>query len=231
MPGEKRKSTRVQANLSAERVRAEALRLIEEDGLGSFSIRRLGRALGVEAMAVYWYYPSKDALLDAVAGALVDRMEPLDPTKVTEGDYIGALRQIAHNYRKLALGYPRAFELLATHRPVTPGVYRVLDELCRHAQAYGVDPRTTARHYRLFAGFCSGACLHELATRAAPRRSDGQASGAVLTRVAKVLAWLNAEHAEDLFSFGLERVLASLEANAPSSWPKPRRRVPGKRTR
>ena len=71
-----RKKAKGHPQLTAERVRDEALRLIEEEGLEGFSTRKLGRALGVEAMAIYWYYPSKEALLDAVVEALVSRMDP-----------------------------------------------------------------------------------------------------------------------------------------------------------
>jgi len=39
--------------------------LIEAEGIDEFSTRKLGRPRR-EAMAIYWYFPSKDALLDAV---------------------------------------------------------------------------------------------------------------------------------------------------------------------
>jgi AcrR family transcriptional regulator len=178
-------------------------------------------------MAVYWYYPSKDALLDATAGLLVNRLRPLDPKTVEGGDYIDALRQIAHGYRRLALSSPHAFQLLTTRRPVTPGIHRVLDEYVGCAEAQGLDSRTIARYYRLVAGFCSGSCSYELATLDAKRRAASGSFGVVAPRVAKVLAWLTAEHAEDMFSFAREHLLTSLEAAAPKS----RRRSGGKRVR
>jgi AcrR family transcriptional regulator len=180
-------------------------------------------------MALYWYFPSKDALLDAVVGDLMSRLEPLDPdpTEVGGGDYIAALRRVAHDYRKLALTYPRSFQLLTTRRPMTSGIYRTLEEYVSRAEARGLDARTTARYYRLIAAFCNGACLYDLATLEAAQRQNGRAASAAIPRVAKVLAWLAAEHAEDMFSFCLEHLLTSLEAAAP----KPRRRPPAKRTR
>src|SRR3954447_6499826 len=110
------KRTSAGSGLTSERIRDEALRLIDAEGLESFSTRRLGAALGCEAMAIYWYYPSKDALLDAVVEALIARL-PIEPSNT--GDWIDALRKLAHAYRRLAHQHPHAFPLLATRRFAT----------------------------------------------------------------------------------------------------------------
>lgn len=44
----------------------KALSLIERDGYGAFSTRKLAAELGMTAMAVYTYFPTKDDLLKAV---------------------------------------------------------------------------------------------------------------------------------------------------------------------
>ena len=56
--------------LSRERVLAAALELVDREGLSALSMRRVGAELGVEAMALYRYAPSKDALLDGLVEAL-----------------------------------------------------------------------------------------------------------------------------------------------------------------
>src|SRR5256885_3499268 len=107
------------AGLTAEKIRTEALRLIDADGLDAFSTRKLGAALGCEAMAIYWYYPSKEALLDAVVDELVGRIA--GPDTAASGDWLESLRALAHAYRKLAHKHPNAFPLLATRRFATEG--------------------------------------------------------------------------------------------------------------
>src|SRR4051812_14935492 len=92
--------------LTAEKIRTEALRLIDADGLDAFSTRKLGAALGCEAMAIYWYYPSKESLLDAVVDELVGKIGAGAPT--AHKDWIDALRSLAHAYRKLAHKHPNA---------------------------------------------------------------------------------------------------------------------------
>jgi AcrR family transcriptional regulator len=54
---------------------ASALELVDREGLSALSMRRLGAELGVEAMALYRYAASKDALLDGLVVALYPELE------------------------------------------------------------------------------------------------------------------------------------------------------------
>jgi len=58
--------------LSLERVVDAALEFIDANGLPGLTMRRLGEQLGVEAMALYRYVPSKEDLLDAVVEHVED---------------------------------------------------------------------------------------------------------------------------------------------------------------
>lgn len=222
MAGPRKKKTRAQPSLTSDRVRDEALRLIEAEGLEAFSTRKLGRALGVEAMAIYWYYPSKDALLDAVVETLVAKLggpaaaagERPSPS-AAPADFIDALRRLAHAYRGLAHAYPNAFPLLASRRFATEGTYRFLNDLFTLAERHGLDARTTARFYRLVASYCSGVALNELAgLRDLEAGRDTTEAVRELPRLASVFEWLAPEHHDDVFSFGLELLLAALRERA-----------------
>lgn len=202
------------SGLTAERIRDEALKLIDAEGIEAFSTRRLGAALGCEAMAIYWYYPSKDALLDAVVEALIARM-PIEPS--ASGDWIDALRKLAHGYRRLAHLHPHAFPLLATRRFATEGTWRFLEGVFELARKAGLDDRTTARFYRLVSGYCSGVALNELAglkeaelATASPEAAAAAAARETFPRLTSVFSWLEPEHFDDVFDFGLELLLEAL---------------------
>jgi len=49
-----------------------ALALLDAEGLDSLTTRKLGAALGVRAGALYRHYPSKQALLDAMADRILE---------------------------------------------------------------------------------------------------------------------------------------------------------------
>lgn len=201
-------------NLSADKVRLTALRLIEEDGLEELSTRKLGRALGVEAMAIYWYYPSKEALLDAVVDLLIAKMDPR--ALLADGDdWMRVLRKLAHAYRALAHEYPKAFPLLAMRRFATESTYAFLEDLFAMARKEGLDDRTTARWFRLVASYCSGVALDELAGR---REAEGGGAPeeirARFPRLVAVSGWLAPSHYDEVFEFGLDVLLDALGAEA-----------------
>ena len=53
-------------HMPRDRIVDAAVAYVDHDCLESLSMRRLGAELGVEAMSLYRYFPSKAALLDAV---------------------------------------------------------------------------------------------------------------------------------------------------------------------
>jgi AcrR family transcriptional regulator len=211
------KGSRAPAGLTAEKIRDEALALIDADGIEEFSTRKLGRALGCEAMAIYWYYPSKDALLDAVVEALVSRIGGTPGTATAEpvgGDWVGALRKVAHAYRRLAHAHPKAFPLLATRRFATDGTFGFLESLFELARAQKIADRTTARFFRVVSSYCSGVALDEIAGLREATDPRPAAVRAKFARVAAVSTWLEPKHYDDVFSFGLEILLDALAREA-----------------
>ena len=52
--------------LTKDRVLRAAIGLVDQGGIGSLSMRKLGQALGVEAMSLYKHVASKDDILDAL---------------------------------------------------------------------------------------------------------------------------------------------------------------------
>jgi AcrR family transcriptional regulator len=189
--------------LTHEKIRREALKLIDAEGLDAFSTRKLGARLGCEAMAIYWYYPSKDALLDAVVDELMSHVGRVSPSK----DWVEALREIARAYRGLARKHPNAFPLIATRRFTTESTYEFLERLFELAHRQGVDDRTTARFFRAVSAYCSGIALNELAARRGP---DDSKARAAFTRLGAVSKWLEPKHEDDLFEFGLDVLLDAL---------------------
>ena len=203
------KRTRAPAGLSHETIRTAALRLIDQDGLDAFSTRKLGRMLGCEAMAIYWYFPSKDVLLDAVVETLMEHVGQAIARGATD-DWVAALRGVAHAYRQVAHDHPRAFPLLATRRFASAGTYAFLEQLFELARQQGIDDQTSARFYRVVSSYCNGFALNELASRRGPQDPTTAALRRRFTRVAAVSAWLEPQHLDEIFSFGLELQLDAL---------------------
>lgn len=65
--------------LSREKIVRKAIEILDSDGVERVTMRRLGEALGVEAMALYHHFPNKDAILDAVAARIIEETGPGEP--------------------------------------------------------------------------------------------------------------------------------------------------------
>lgn len=73
--------------LTREKILAKAIELVDAEGVDGLSMRRLGEALGVEAMALYHHFPNKDAILDGVVSRIVEETGPALPPADAASDW------------------------------------------------------------------------------------------------------------------------------------------------
>ena len=105
---------------------AAARQIVQEHGFKELSMRALGRAVGVTAPTLYDYFPSKDAVLDALFLEAVRMMQrDFEIAVASESSGPGKLQAIAHAYRRFASNHPDLFMLLfgridSTYRPGEP---------------------------------------------------------------------------------------------------------------
>ncbi|MEV6280362.1 TetR family transcriptional regulator [Nocardia sp. NPDC051832] len=100
--------------LSRDRIRESALRLIDRDGLGELSMRKLAAELGVQAASLYGHYPTKDDLLDDIAHAI---MSHVDASAFAREDWRSALVSWARSFRAALAKHPNFVPYLAISGP------------------------------------------------------------------------------------------------------------------
>lgn len=172
--------------LSRERVLATALELVDREGLSALSMRRVGAELGVEAMALYRYAPSKDALLDGLVEALfIELQEYLDDAATAAGgpdeavatsagllvdgqEWRTELHRIAQATYQVALAHPQVVPLLATRMLAVPLARRPLAVLMDHERVLelleqaGLDEEKASMAFRAFTSWVLGYIFVEL---------------------------------------------------------------------
>ena len=99
------------ANLSKELIIQTALRMIEENGLEGFSLRKLAQKLNCEAMSIYYHMKNKEQILDQIVDFLISKIN----FKNQVNDPKEQLMYIAKQWRKLSQEYPKFFPILAVH--------------------------------------------------------------------------------------------------------------------
>ena len=155
--------------LTRAQVLTAAMAIIDEGGVEELSMRRLGKALDRNPMAIYRHAMDKDALLDGVVERVVaDFVVTPQPGMDGQIDWEGTLRDTAHAFRRAALAHPNVVPSLVTRslsgplalRP--PGMLRPLEELLDLFISAGFDQHGALHAARLFTGFVHQHLLHEL---------------------------------------------------------------------
>src|SRR5687767_13509300 len=95
--------------LTRERVLAAAVRIVDREGLEALTMRRLGEALGVEAMSLYRHVPGRGALLDGIHETILSELP--DPPRIA--DWMDAVLAQARAYREVLTAHPNALVLFA----------------------------------------------------------------------------------------------------------------------
>jgi AcrR family transcriptional regulator len=193
--------------LSRQRIVAAALAVVEDRGLSGFTFRRLGDALGCEAMSVYHYFPDKRHLVDAmVEEALAGVREPAPELRP-----IDRLRFIGREYRAMAHRHPKLFPLVALHRLNMPAGIAFIERMLRHFHAALPDDRLAAQAFRVFGYYVIGAALDETAGYAeGPSAAEPVADDFIARespRLAAAAPFFKRPHFESTFDLGLEMML------------------------
>ena len=89
-----------------------ALRILEGEGAGAVTMRRVANAVGITAMAIYRHYPNRAALLNAVAEDGFAGLAGALRRRRRAGSVVQRLQKMGDLYLDHALRNPRLFELM-----------------------------------------------------------------------------------------------------------------------
>jgi AcrR family transcriptional regulator len=136
--------------LTPEAIITESLRLLDADGRDGFSLPKLGRALGVDATAVYRHFASKDDLVLAIADRLIE--EAMDGF-AAQPCWVDTITQAARRLRTTYLAHPAAAALSACRTTQRPAEMRAVDILIGAMLQAGLEGLQAAVAYRACGDF------------------------------------------------------------------------------
>jgi AcrR family transcriptional regulator len=207
---------RSRPGLDRARILEAGLNLVDAHGLAALSMRKLGAALGVEAMALYYHVPNKAALIDGIAELVLGQLElPAD----YNADWAELIRAVARSFRQLGRAHPNVFPLLATVGFSNPSSVRpaetVLEVLCRA----GLDPASAFVAFVTLKSFVVGHTVWAIGEPYATDR-DGPIGDEPLPalpadeypRLAAFAAELAVTEVETEFERGLELIIDGIRA-------------------
>ncbi len=147
--------------LSRQRVARAALELGDSEGLDALSMRRVGAALGVEAMSLYNHVANKEDLLDAMGdllyGDVIERYTA-DP----DADWRANARALIDAYYGLAMEHPNLVTILLD-RPIPSATKLLFLQQCYDIFVKaGFPVKEAALAFNTVAGWMAGVVRSEL---------------------------------------------------------------------
>lgn len=106
------------AALTRERIVQRTLALLDRHGVAWLSMRKLAADLGVSAQALYWHFPNKDALCEAVVASAADELRTIP---LGRGSIERRLMRYCHGLRDHWRRHPSALELSRRLPPTAAG--------------------------------------------------------------------------------------------------------------
>lgn len=203
--------------LSRDRVLRAAISLADQEGIGSVTMRRLARELGVEAMSLYHHVANKDEILNAILDIVETEIEMPSPG----ADWKVAIRRTAISYHDVLERHPWAASLTLSATGTRPARWRYMDAILGCLREAGFSAMATDHAYHALDSHISGYTLWAAQIQIEPEKLPDMAATFLRELPADEYPYL-AEHVhqhlaerdpedEGSFVFGLDLILDGLE--------------------
>jgi AcrR family transcriptional regulator len=206
------------APLSRARVLDAAVALTDASGLQSLTMRKLGEAVGVEAMSLYNHVANKADLLDGMIDLLFSQIHL--PTAGV--DWKTAMRHRAISAREILSRHPWAIGLMDSRTSPGPATLRHHDAVLGTLRQSGFSIELAAHAFSVLDSYIYGFALQETSLPFDTAEETAELAQMILNQLPAdqypYLAELTIQHVlqpgydyGDEFEFGLDLILDGLE--------------------
>lgn len=140
-----------------------AVALLDEAGLDAFSTRKLATRLGVRVGALYWHYPSRQALLDAVAEQIVAEASA---APIPDGSWDQQAAAMIHALRAAMLAHPDGARIIVEMSTPGPNAMAYIEQLRGLLAGAGMDRATAENAADVLTSYLNGYTMEEQARKA-----------------------------------------------------------------
>ena len=204
--------------LSRERVLRAAMKLADHHGLEELTMRKLGQALGVEAMSLYNHVAGKDDLLDGLVDIVFSEIE----LSCEGGDWKAAMRRRATSAREVLARHRWAIGLMESRTHPGPANLRHHDSVLRCLREAGFSVPLAAHAYSALDSYIYGFALQQASLPFDTGEQAAEVAESIMQAFASGeyprLAEIATQHVmkpgysyEREFEFGLDLLLDGLE--------------------
>jgi AcrR family transcriptional regulator len=141
--------------LNRQRILQAAVEIADAEGIGALTMRRLGQALGVEAMSLYNHVSGKDDILDGILEMAMEQIALPAPGV----PWNAAIRASAISAHTTLLRHPWACALMMEAARESRARLRWMEAVLRTFREAGFSPRLTHHAYHALDSHITGFTL------------------------------------------------------------------------
>ncbi len=211
--------------LTRDEIVTTAIRLIDDEGLDAFSMRRLGAELGAGATSLYWHVRNKDELVDLILDEIIGEVvADFDAHADAGNDWQEQLAEVARSLRRVMLRHRHIAPLIGERPTLGPQALDASERVMGILVDAGFDGLMTSLATGALITYAFGFAMAEArlpgGSSQAPESLDAAAA------VAAYFAGLPEERyphtraiaaipvtEEQQFEYGLERLIAGIAAD------------------
>jgi len=149
----------MRARFTVAEVRAQAIRIVDRDGVAGLSMRSLAAALGTGPMTLYNYVKNREELEGLVAEAVLADVDLPRPTD----DWLADVKSIATAIWRAVRQHPKAAPLVLTRRTVSAAGFLPAERLIASLGRAGLSDLDLLAAFRAVLSLVMGAAQVELA--------------------------------------------------------------------
>ena len=205
------------APLTRERIIHAALWVMDEEGLESVTMRRLGRELGVEAMSLYNHVQDKEDILDGICEQVMAEFQfpPIGD------DWAENVRLGARAWRRLLQAHPNVIRLFAERRAPARSTdsLRPMEFALRILRDAGLSPRDAVQAFHAFGGYIEGFVIMDMGQMPGDENLEREHQELAnspafdeLPTLREVFPHFHECDSDEQFEFGLELLIEGLRA-------------------
>ena len=172
-------SREARAPLSKEAVLQAAIRLADEEGIASLSMRKLAETFGVKAMSLYYHVANKDELL----GGMVDSVFSEIELPASGDDWKTSMRRRAASAREALLRHGWALSLMDSRPNPGPATLAHHNAVIGSLRRGGFSVTATAHAFSLLDSYIYGFVLQELSLAFTTTEELGEGAENILGQV------------------------------------------------
>jgi len=171
--------------ITRETLVKRALEVLNAEGFGGLTMRRLAEAAGIKAASLYNHIRDKDELLLLMADAICAEIPDLDRAE----SWREQLKGMAHEVRSVLMSYRDGARVLAAAPPIGPNRIRLIEQVLHALRSAGFTPAMVADAAFVANSYVVGFVLDETVGRPADAEAERE-------RVEATRAWFKSLPAE-----------------------------------